>query len=262
MADVASGSELESNSGSGSVSSEDDYLPDESLPPPPTSPCPSLFIPPDSVLCIQCGLHLPKSKAVRHYPKSWHCLRCHRQAFLAILCLEQRGEAAALARDLAHTRKAGALLSMQQSALLTAIDVKRLDIEKLRMITVKSQVCGRVKREEERQSIITGFILKLREDVRLTTEKVETLKGISKEKSKEEREFSESEVDLLYREVQKLERSAAKRRSILRKSIPLRGMVETICEDCAGRLSKHEHLSISPRPCLSTKSCSQQCHLM
>jgi hypothetical protein len=176
--------------------------------------------------------------------------------------LEQRGEAAAIARELAHTRKAGALLSMQQSALLTAIDVKRLDIEKLRMITVKSPICGRVKREEERQSIITDFVLKLREDVRLTTEKVETLKGTSKEKSKEEREFSESEVDLLYREVQKLERSAAKRRSILRKSVPLRGMAEVICADCAGRLSKHEHLSISSRPCLSSKSCSQQCHLM
>ena len=262
MADLASGSELESNSGSGSVSSEDDYQPNESLPPPPTSPCLSLFIPPDSVLCIQCGLPLPKSQAVRHYPKSWHCLRCHRQAFLAILCLEQRGEAATITRDLAHTRKAEALLSMQQSALLTAIDVKRLDIEKLRMITVKSPICGRIKREEERQLIIADSVQKLREEMRLTTEKVETLQGILKEKSREEQEFSESEVELLYREVQKLERSIVKRRSILRRSMPLNGMAEVVCEDCAGRLSKHEHLSISPRPCLSTKSCSHQCHLM
>jgi len=265
MAAEASKSESDSHSNSGSESSEDDYLSETPIPPPPTTPHASYCLAPDSVLCIQCGLSLPKVQAVRHFQaalKSWRCLRCHRHAQQAAFCLEQRGEAAAWAKDLAQTRKAGALLSMQQSALLNAIDVKSLDIEKLRVRSAKSSIWGRINKERERQSTIADFMLKLKEEMRLVAEKVDVLRGEQRGKMKEEADLAGEEVDPLYREVQKLEQKAIRRRSILRKSVPWKGMNGLVCADCTARLSKTDPSSSPSKPCLGTKSCTQQCLLM
>lgn len=265
MAAEASKSESESHSSSESVSSDDNYQPEASIPPPPTSPITSPSLLPNSVLCIQCGLSLAKAQAVRHSQaalKSWRCGRCHRHALQATLCLEQRGATVLLAKDLAQTRKAGALLSMQQSAFLTSIDVTSLDIEKLRMKSAKSPICGRVKREKERQAAIADFVLKLKEQIQQVSEKVDILKTELREKTREEADLAGKEVDPLYREVQKLERKAIKRRSILRKSVPWKGVNGVICSDCTSRLNKHDHSSIPSKSPLISKSCTQQCLLM
>lgn len=219
-----------------------------------------------TVLCSLCGLVVPKSTSVRVLRsdrKSWKCLHCHKQSFKAELYWENNEtNSAVILKDLATIRKSNGLLGMQSSALLTAIDVKTLDIEKLKIARRNKPISGKIAKEAERQTTITTSAAALKEKIQRTIEDIEARRTEMQLKAREEAELASGEVEPLYREVQKLERRAVKRNSLLRRSIPQSNAHDLLCADCLVRLSNHPSHRETKVTCMTNTSCSSQCRVM